>query len=407
MDELNYIRERVEEFAWQNTKRALTRRRFLHLLGWATAAASMPIIAPWKILNAENNPAILKPSPSDLFIQSGSNLEMRWEAMYSRGYIVPNELFFVRNNSPSVPSIDLKTWRLIVEGSGVSNPRSFRYDEILAMPSISVIRAIECAGNGRSLFELSHGKKIAGTPWKLGGIGVAEWTGVPLREVLQRAGVKKTARDVMPEGLDEKKIKRPMPIEKAMAEDTLLVYGMNGNTLPPDHGFPFRVLVPGWVGISHIKWVGRVEVSEQRLYSEYNTKRYVLIGPDYQPVPPALGAALTTQKVKSAFELAWDGQATAGKQLLRGRSWSGEGSIAKVDVSLDGGRKWQAARLREPNIPLAWVRWDLEWDARPGSYGLQARATDSKGNTQPDRIPPNEEGYSHWAVVTHPFTIKS
>lgn len=104
MDELNYIRERVEEFAWQNTKRALTRRRFLHLLGWATAAASMPIIAPSKILNAENNPAILKPSPSDLFIQSGSNLEMRWEAMYSRGYIVPNELFFVRNNSPSVPS---------------------------------------------------------------------------------------------------------------------------------------------------------------------------------------------------------------------------------------------------------------------------------------------------------------
>jgi len=273
------------------------------------------------------------------------------------------------------------------------------------LPSISVIRAIECAGNGRNFFEFSHGKKVPGTPWLLGGIGVAEWTGVPLREVLERSGVKRSARDVMPEGLDEKQVKRPMPLEKAMAEDTLLAYAMNGAPLLPDHGFPVRILVPGWVGIANTKWVGRIEVSEKPLYSEYNTNKYVMIGPDYKPNPPALGPALTTQRVKSAFELPWDGEVTSGRRLLRGRSWSGEGNIIKVEISLDGGKTWQNARLREPNIERAWVRWDLDWDGRPGSYKLQARATDNKGNRQPDHIPWNDEGYMHWAVVTHSIKV--
>lgn len=409
LDEHIYERDRADEFMWTRaTRLGLSRRQFLHLLAaGAGAAATVNLLSSRrKAVAAEADQAIIKPAPPELFLQSGSNLEMRWEAMYNRGYLVPNELFFVRNNSPVVPRLEPATWRLQVEGSGVSRPRSFSYDELLAMPSIAVICALECAGNGRNFFQASHGKKIAGTPWNLGGIGVAEWTGVPLREVLERAGVKRTARDVMPEGLDEKQVKRPMSIEKALAADTLLVYAMNGQPLPPDHGFPLRVLVPGWVGIAHIKWVGRIEVSEQPLYSEYNTKKYVLIGPDYAPRPPALGPMLTTQKVKSAFELPWNGEVPSGKRLLRGRSWSGEGRIAKVDVSVDGGQTWQPARLREPNLDLAWVRWDVDWEARPGTYKLQARATDNKGNTQPDHIPLNEEGYAHWAVVTHSITVQ-
>lgn len=381
-------------------KYGLSRRQALKMMtvGGAIAAVAG---SRRQALAQTTAPEIIKPAPPELFIKSGTNLEMRWEAMYHRGYIVPNELFFVRNNSGVVPRIDPAKWRLEVQGSGVTKPMSFGYDEILAMPSISVIRAIECAGNGRNFFEFSHGKKIEGTPWFLGGIGVAEWTGVPLREVLMRAGVKKTARDVMPVGMDQKAVKRPMSIEKAMAEDTLLVYAMNGDLLQPDHGFPMRVLVPGWVGIANIKWVGSIEVSEQPLYSEYNTKKYILIGEGYTPALPALGPIMTTQKVKSAFELSLNGEIKSGKHLLRGRSWSGEGKIAKVDVSLDGGKTWQKAALREPNIDLAWVRWDLEWNAQPGEYKLQARATDSKGNTQPLQIPFNQEGYAHWAVVTH------
>ncbi len=386
--------------------RNVSRRHLLQFLARGTAAAAMArlVSSHPELVAAQADTAIVKPAPPELFVRSDSNLEMRWEAMYHRGYLVPNELFFVRNNSPVVPRLEPATWRLHVGGSGVSRPRSFTYDDILSMPSMAVLRAIECAGNGRNFFQLSHGKKIPGTPWQLGGIGVAEWTGVPLREVLERAGVKRTARDVMPEGLDQKRVKRPMPIEKALADDTLLVYAMNGQPLPPDHGFPMRVLVPGWVGIAHIKWVGRIDVSEEPLYSEYNTQKYVLIGPDYAARPPALGPMLTTQKVKSAFELPWNGEVPSGRRLLRGRSWSGEGSIAKVDVSLDGGQAWQPARLREPNIDRAWVRWDVDWDARPGTHRLQARATDNHGNTQPDRIPLNDEGYAHWAVVTHAIT---
>ena len=404
LDENVYDAERELELASQG-RAQLSRREYFKLLAAGGSVAAISGLLP-STAAAQTEQAILKDAPAEYFIRNGSNLEMRWDAMYKRGYIVPTELFFVRNNSATVPRIDPKTWRLQIEGSGVSRPISVTYDELLSMPSISVIRALECAGNGRNMFQASHGKKIEGTPWNLGGIGVAEWTGVPLHEVLGRAGVKHTARDAMPEGLDAKKVSRPMPVEKAMADDTLLVYAMNGQPLLPDHGFPVRMLVPGWVGISHVKWLGRIEVSEQSLYSEYNTKKYVLIGKDYKPAPPALGPMLTYQQVKSAFELAWNGEISSGTHLLRGRSWSGEGHIRKVDVSTDGGRTWRRARLREPNIDRAWVRWDLDWDARPGTYKLQARATDSRGHTQPLQIPFNEEGYAHWAVVSHQITVK-
>ena len=405
LDEQIYDTERELEQASNEAERELSRREYFKLMAAGAAAAALSASLPRKA-SAQTDQAILKASPPEYFIRNGSNLEMRWDALYNRGYIVPTELFFVRNNSPVVPRIDPTKWKLQIEGSGVTRPLSVNYDELLSMPSISVIRTIECAGNGRNLFQASHGKKIEGTPWTLGGIGVAEWTGVPLHELLGRAGLKRSARDVMPEGLDSKKVSRPMPVEKAMAEDTLLVYAMNGQPLLPDHGFPVRMLLPGWVGISNIKWLGRIEVSEQSLYSEYNTKKYVMIGKDYKPEPPALGPVLTTQAVKSAFELPWNGEIPSGTRLLRGRSWSGEGHIKKVDVSTDAGSTWRPARLREPNIDMAWTRWDIDWDARPGTYKLQARATDSKGRTQPEHIPFNEEGYAHWAVVTHNITVR-
>lgn len=187
LNEQVYDRERTDELLWQRAIRlGLSRRRFLHLLA-ASAGVAATVGLPSRhreVLAGPADQAIIKPAPPELFLRNGSNLEMRWEVMYNRGYLVPNELFFVRNNSPVVPRLDTATWRLQVEGSGVSRPRSFSYEEILALPSISVVRAIECAGNGRNFFQVSHGKKIAGTPWNLGGIGVAEWTGVPLREVL-------------------------------------------------------------------------------------------------------------------------------------------------------------------------------------------------------------------------------
>jgi sulfane dehydrogenase subunit SoxC len=407
-DEHVYRQARTDRFIWERAKAAgVSRRRFLQALTAGAGAAAVAGMVP-RTAQAQapsSNDLVVKPTPPEFFNDFGSNKEMRWEVMYSRGYVVPTELFFVRDHSRTA-RIDAATWRLRVEGSGVTSPREFSYDEVIAMPSISVMRFLECAGNGRSFFETAYGKKAQGGQWHLGAIGVAEWTGVPLREILDRAGVKPTAHDVMPEGLDELKVRRPMPLAKAMADDTLLVYAMNGQPLLPDHGFPFRVLVPGWIGVANIKWVGRIEVSEQPLYSAWNTESYVMIGPAYPAAPPAKGPIITMQNVKSAFELPWNATVPAGRHLLRGRSWSSRGKIARVDVTFDLGRTFRQARLREPNIAQAWVRWDLDWDAQPGTSNLRARATDDKGNAQPAVVPWNDQGYLYGAMVSHPVTVQ-
>lgn len=405
LDENTYRQLRADQFDREQAKAAgLSRRRFLRILTAASGGAAVGAIIPRAVRAQSATDLVVKPTPPELFYDLGANKEMRWEGMYSRGYVVPNELFFVRNHSRTA-RVDAASWRLRVEGTGVSRPREFTYDEILALPSVSVVRFVECAGNGRSFFEAAYGKKAQGGQWKFGAIGVAEWTGVPLREVLDRAGLKQTARDVMPEGLDELRVRRPMSIAKALADDTLLVYAMNGQTLPPDHGFPARVLVPGWVGVANTKWVGRIEVSEQPLWSAWNTESYVLIGPDYKPRPPAQGPVLSFQTAKSAFELPWDGRLPSGPHLLRGRSWSARGRIKKVEISLDRGVTWSEARLREPNIPQAWVRWDLDWNPQPGNYSLRARATDEHGNVQPATTPWNDQGYLYGGIVGHPVTI--
>lgn len=428
--EAAYDQARAEEWVWRRTRElGISRRALLMAMATASGGALLAACAPKRAAPAATPapaaasapapaaapapqapaapaapPTIVKPTPDDLFYKFGSNAEMRWNQMYNRGYVVPNDLFFVRNHSKT-PTVDVASWRLKVEGSGVTRPLELTYDDLLALPSVSVTRFVECAGNGRSFFEAAHGKKAQGTQWKLGAIGVAEWTGVRLSEVLERAGLKKSARDFMPEGLDDLKVRRPMPLSKGLENDTLLVYAMNGQPLPPDHGFPVRMLIPGWIGVANVKWVGRIQVAEEALFSAWNTESYVLIGSDYKPEGQAKGPVVTSQVVKSALELAWSAELKAGSRTVRGRSWSGQGRIARVEYSLDGGKTWLQARLGEPNIEKAWVRWDFAWDARPGEYKIRVRATDDKGNTQPDSVPFNEQGYLYGAVVEHPVKV--
>ncbi|HKA33683.1 MAG TPA: oxidoreductase, partial [Candidatus Binatia bacterium] len=142
------------------------------------------------------------------------------------------------------------------------------------------------------------------------------------------------------------------------------------------------------------------------LFSNWNTETYVLIGPDYTAVPPAKGPALSSQDLKSAVELPWNGEVSAERRLVRGRSWSPYGKISKVEYSLDQGNQWRTARLREPNIAAAWVRWDFEWEPKPGKQTIRVRATDDKGNTQPDKVPFNQQGYLNNAMVDHPIEVK-
>lgn len=328
--------------------------------------------------------------------------------MANRTYTMPNSFFFVRSHTPtSSPPIDVKTWKLSIEGEGVSKPFQITYDELLALPARTVTRYVECAGNGRSFFASLMNRPAEGGQWRLGAYGIAEWTGVPLAALLERAGIKSTAIDVMPTGADTTRIERPMPVARAMEDDTIVAYLMNGEILPVDHGFPARVIVPGWVGIASIKWVEKITVSEKPLFVDKNTNAYVLIGPDYPPQPPAKGVIMSTNIMKSACCLPWPATLKAGAQKVVGYAWSPAGKIARVEVSTDGGKTYRDAVLTGPNFERAGSRWEFSFEAKPGDMTITPRATDDKGNVQYDvsRQKWNQLGYSFGAVVPHPVKI--
>jgi DMSO/TMAO reductase YedYZ molybdopterin-dependent catalytic subunit len=358
---------------------------------------------------------IVKPLPPNEFYVYGSNAEMRWEVMQGQGYLVPNANFFVRDHT-STPLINADTYTLSVFGTGLNgsptmtNPVQFSYQDLLDLPARTVISFIECAGNGRSFFTTQQNEPVPGTPWLLGAIGVAAWRGVPLSVILDIAGITRQAVDVMPYGLDPDyvtggvdygPVRRPIPVSKAL-DDVILAYEMNGVPLVPDSGYPIRAIVPSWAGISNIKWVGQIEVSDTPLLSYWNTQAYRLFGPSY----PTAGTLITSQVVKSAFELEWDAQLPANRDyLLTGRSWSGNGPIAYTDVSTDGGQSWHRAIPRDFGFPAAWQRWEHPWQTPgPGSYTLQARATDVTGFTQPVAATFNTLGYLFDGIVQHPIT---
>ena len=385
----------------------LSRRRFLQL-----TAASVPALAGLGRLGspawAQTPPGIVKPLPPEWFTILGANAEMRWDTAAGLPYWTPNERFFVRNHT-ATPLIDPATYRLEVFGSGLRRAEgiSLSLRDLKRLPSRTITAAIECAGNGRSFFGSQQATPVPGSQWKLGAVGVARWRGVQLRHVLERAGVTRRAVDVMPEGLDavvgdSGHVRRPLPIGKAL-DDVLLAYEMNGRPLPPDHGAPLRVVVPGWVGIASIKWVGRIEVADHQLFSTWNTTQYRLTGPAY----PADSPPLTDQAVKSAIELPFGAQLQARRRHeVTGRSWSGRAPIERVEVSIDGGGRFRRAELYGANLPNSWVRWRFPLTPRaPGPLELQVRATDRARRTQPATVPFNDAGYLFWAVVKHPVQV--
>jgi len=346
---------------------------------------------------------VVKPTPPALFTDRGSGTDFETRLSSLNTFLTPNDRFYIRSHSPT-PEIDVSKWRLKVDGTGVRSPIELTYDQIAAMPQTTIIRSIECAGNGRRFYKETFGVEGEGGQWRTGAIGCAEWTGVPLGDVLRRAGISDRARDVMPHGLDDHAVSRPMPLQKALKPDTLLVLKMNGETLPPDHGYPVRVLVSGWVGTASIKWVGRIQVAEEPLYSPYNTMEYIMVGPSYKMQFPALGAPITEMPVKSVLDLDWPAKLGRETKLIHGRSSAGEGNVREVSYSIDKSA-WQPAELLPPHIEGAWVRWQFRWNPQLGHHEIRVRATDEKGRTQPESVPWNHHGYLYNAIVAHPVTV--
>jgi DMSO/TMAO reductase YedYZ molybdopterin-dependent catalytic subunit len=396
-----------------------SRRDLLRAAAVGSAAAGLAALpgARWALAADAPPGPIVKPLPPELFTVFGSNAETKWEAMRGVGYHTPTDRFYVRNHT-NTALLDRDTWRLRLFGTGLRGaptreaPLELSFADLLRLPSETFSAFLECAGNGRSFFTTQQHQTVTGTAWKLGAVGVARWRGVRLGTVLRRAGLTRTAVDVLPAGLDPDfisagvnlgKVRRPLPVTKAL-DDVLLAYEMNGEPLLPDHGFPVRLVVPNWVGIASIKWLGEIEVSDQPLFSPWNTQFYRYFGAAF---PPGGSAPLTEQVVKSAFELPFPATVPAGRTVrLTGRSWSGHAGVHRVEVSTDGGASWRHPRIRVAGDRHGWTLWELPWrPPAPGSYELLARATDHAGNTQPDATTLNDLGYLFDAAVRHPVTV--
>lgn len=336
---------------------------------------------------------------------TGSGLDYGTRPDRMLGDITPIDRFFVRSHAPT-PLIDTSTWELRIEGDGVRRPLSYTYDDLCTgFPMVSIIRTLECAGNRRVLFGAELGRRFEGTQWGRGAISSAEWTGVRLRDLLEPAGITSNAREVMPESLDAIRARRPLPLAKASAADTIVALAMNGEPLPPDHGFPARLVVSGWLGAASIKWLGRIEVSEHALHVPWNTVDYVLIDPAHTDTRSAQGTAITTLPLSSLVELPWPARLRPTTQVIRGRAFAGENQVTEVQYRIDDA-PWSTATITSASSPGVWARWQFLWKPEPGEHLLRVRAIDDRGNVQPDCTPSNELGYQHGSVLAHPVHVE-
>lgn len=325
--------------------------------------------------------------------QSPENSETPLADVHS--WVTPTRLFFVRNHF-AVPDLDVDSWRLSVAGC-VARPLVLTWDELDAMPQRTLLATLECAGNGRSFLA----QKVPGVQWSAGAVAHAEWSGVALRDVLEMAGVDDQAVEIVFEGADvgtESDHPEPMhfarglPPAKALHRDTLLALRMNGESLTPSHGFPLRLLVPGWYGVASVKWLTRIEATRVPFRGYFQTVKYTIKrqrAGDHETVP------LQDMAVKSEIVRPFEGEALPlGKQRVFGLAWAGEEPVAKVELSTDGGKTWHETELLGPWAPYSWMMWEYLWNARDaGSFELLSRATSISGRAQPTEYDSLNCGY--------------
>jgi DMSO/TMAO reductase YedYZ molybdopterin-dependent catalytic subunit len=323
------------------------------------------------------------------------------------GIITPNGRFYIRSHF-DVPRLDTATWRLAV-GGAVERPLRLSVPELRRLPSRSSIVTMECAGNGRSFLDPPTG----GEQWGLGAVGTAEWTGVPLVEVLNNAGVRPTAQEVVFRGADSGtprgrtdtiRFERSLTLDWACNPDVLLAYAMNGEPLPAEHGFPLRLVVPGWYGMASVKWLSEIAVVDRPFAGHFQINSYVF---ERQRDGGVVREPVSRERVRALIiEPAPDQAVARGELVVRGLAWSGQAAVTRVEVSAGGA--WEEARLLDHPLPSAWRRWELTVRVdTPGQVVLRARASDASGHTQPDRSDWNRLGYCNNAIQLVPIAVMS
>lgn len=313
-------------------------------------------------------------------------------------WITPEQFFFLRNHYP-YPSITPSSFTLAFKGL-LENPGSFHYQQLLQMPSKTIVLPLECSGNKRKDFD----PPTFGTQWDDGAISQGLWTGVPLRYLLNIVGVKDSAYDVVFEGHDSGKIvglegdhpfARSLPIKVALHPDTIIAYALNGKPITYKHGYPLRLIVPKWYAMASVKWLKRITVIDKPFEGPYQKLDY-----HYFPYEDSDkdGVPVTLMKVNSIIQQPLP-QSTldAGIHQIYGIAWTGKGIIDKVEISFDNGRNWEETKLQQDlRQPYSWTFWYYIWDAnKKGNYTIMVRATDSTGREQPIKVQWNRLGYGY------------
>lgn len=363
-------------------------------------ASGVLVVAHTSGIRLPRSAAADETGPSGLIVRSRRPLDLETPVNRLDSWLTPNEAFFVRSHFGE-PARGLFPWKTEVRGL-VSQSIDLTPEGWGGFEPHTVTAVLQCSGNGRAFFR----PRMPGVPWEKGAVGNAEWTGVRLADVLQRAGLKPGAAQVHVLGGDgppspkTPPFFRSLPLEKALHPDTILATRMNGEPLPAAHGGPVRLVVPGWGGNHWMKWLRWITVSADEALGFYMQTGYRMPrvpAPPDAVLKPADLVPLTSMNVKSLITFPATGAKVPARQLeIRGVAWTGEGHVENVDVSVSGVNvgAWQAARMIDPARPWSWRRWSLTLEKLPaGRITIAVRATDSKGNVQPEQTPYNRSGY--------------
>ena len=371
------------------------RRTFLINLGRVSAAVGLTQLLPVSVKNFAQTAAAKIAGKEKLIVRSARPEDLETPVELLNSWLTPNDLFYVRHHA-YVPEA-VGDWKLTIEGE-VGKPLTLTLDDLKKLPKVTSTVTLECAGNGRAFMD----PPVAGIQWEKGAVGTAKWGGAKLSDVLKVAGIKPSGKFVYLNGADVGIAKQPdfvrqVPIEKA--GDTILAYEMNGEALPKLHGAPVRAVVSGWEGAYAVKWLNQITVSDKESESfwvktgyRFPTKR---VAPgaavDAKDMAPVTGLV-----VKSLISAPNDGATVKAGSAVKvsGFAWAGEANITKVDISLDNGQTWQAAKLGKEQAKFTWRQFEFEWKPTDaGSYLVMARATDDKGRQQPVAVQWNPSGY--------------
>lgn len=423
------------------------RRFFVSAAAFGASAAALPLVARGQAPAAPAPGAAAAPAaPARRILVKNDARVLNIGATVRSGnywdyttFMTPHEEFYIRNHyatptAETKPELEQKNWKMKIHGNAIARPLEINYNDLIKMPSRTIVATLECHGNARTLFweQQDMVKEVAGGNWVMGAIGQAEWQFVPIGYILERAGMTKDAKSALIwSGVDGTDMGRPIPVSELLArgDEIGVCYRMNGSDLSPDHGAPVRLVVPGWGGTAWTKWLTEIRVDKHRHWCRLNTRGEVYIGPEYaapaveptdefigvtaadvkgpmvswMPIKSTLTVPLVLEKspsIPANYPLKrgeWP-MLKAGRQTMRGYAWAPQHGIRAVDYRIDGG-SWRKAVIQEPNLgKYTWVRFSFPWEATPGDHTIETKGIDTAGNAQPATVPLNVLGMANGAI---------